>query len=151
MSKITVIYTKRKWNIGSLVIRWGVPRTRFYIARASHCLVQDGDYLIEASAEHGVRRALATEALKGLTVVRVVEYEVPDAEAGLAWLRTQVGKPYDYKGAIGLAIAPDRDWTEDDMWFCFELTAATLLKAGRNSFREDAGHISGETLMAIKP
>lgn len=151
MQTITVIFTKREWNPGSYAIRWGLPKSRFHVAPASHCLIKDGDYLIEASMEHGVRRVLAAEALKGLTVVQEVSFSVPDAEAGLAWVRTQVGMPYDWFGAFGLALAPDREWMQPDKWFCFELAAATLVHAGRADFREDAGHISGNLLMALKP
>lgn len=151
MGQITVIFTKRDWNPGSYLIRWGLPKTRFQVAPASHCLIKDGDFYIEAAMIHGVRRTKADVALKGLTVVAEVTFDVPDAEAGLAWARTQVGKPYDYKGAFGLALAPDRDWMEPDKWFCFELAAAVLAKAGKDYFRENAGHINGNLLLAIKP
>lgn len=151
MNKITLVFTKREWNPGSYIIRWGIPLSRFKAALASHCLIKDGDYIIEANMEHGVRRSKADVALKGLTIVKEIEYTVPDAEAGLAWARTQVGLPYDWKGAFGLSLAPNRNWAEPDEWFCFELAAATLAKAGRDYFREDAGHISGNLLMAIKP
>lgn len=151
MNKLTVVFTKRRWNPGSLLIRWSLPRTRFHVARASHCLIKDGEYFIEASMEHGVRRVLAKEALAGLTIVDIVEYDVPNVDVGLSWLRRQVGKKYDWPGAIGLALAPTRNWMEADKWFCFELAAATLVMSGRDDFREDAGHISGEILMALKP
>jgi hypothetical protein len=148
---ITVVFTKREWNPGSYLIRWGLPKTRFHVASVSHCLIKDGDYFIEASMEHGVRRAHKDVALKGLTVVEEIDFYVPDAEAGLAWARTQVGLPYDWWGALGLSLAPDREWMEPDKWFCFELAAAALAKAGRDAFREDAGHITGTMLMALKP
>jgi uncharacterized protein YycO len=150
MQTITVIFTTRKWNPVSWLIRFCVPRSRFKNAEASHCLVKDGDYLIEASMTHGCRRVPAEEALKGSVIIKTVNYEVQDAEAGLEYARSQVGKKYDFKGAFGLAIAPDRDWTEDDSWFCFELTAATLAKAGRDVFVNN-GHVSGTTLLALKP
>src|SRR5439155_14349849 len=97
MQAITLVFTKRNWNPGSFLIRWGLPKSRFKVAPMSHCLIKDGDYYIEANMEHGVRRVLAAEALKGLTVVEEMTYTVPDAEAGLAWARTQVGKSYDFK------------------------------------------------------
>jgi uncharacterized protein YycO len=106
--------------------------------------------MIEANMEHGVRRVKREEALKGLTVVKTVTYSVTNAKSGLEWARAQVGKRYDFKGAFGLAIAPDRDWMEDDAWFCYELGAATLVKAGRDWFRS-VGHITESVLLAIKP
>lgn len=151
MEKITVVFTKRDWNPGSYAIRWSIPKSRFKVASASHCLIKDGDYYIEAAMGHGVRRSLPNVALKGLTAVAEIEYDVLNAEDGLAFARSQIGKPYDYAGAFGLAMAPDRDWTEPDKWFCFELAAAALQEAGRDDFRDDAGHITGTLLMAIKP
>lgn len=150
MSTITVIFTNREWNPVSWLIRFCIPRSRFNNATASHCLIKDGDYLIEANMLHGVRRVPAAEALKGLTVIETVEFSVRDAEAGMEWARAQAGKKYDFAGAFGLALAPDRKWAEGDSWFCFELAAATLKEAGRDEFRNN-GHITGTTLMALKP
>lgn len=151
MGKLTVLFTKRKWNAGSFLIRWCLPRTRFHAATASHCLIEDGDYVIEAHMKYGVRRVHRDVALKGLTVVKRIEFDVPDASKGMTWARNQVGLPYDWSGALGLALAPGRNWMEPDKWFCFELAAAALSIAGRDAFSEEAGHITGAMLMAIKP
>lgn len=48
--------------------------------------------------------------------------------AFLAFLRAQLGKPYD-KLAIA-AFAVGRDWRERDAWFCSELIAAALEACG---------------------
>lgn len=40
----------------------------------------------------------------------------------------QLGKPYDWRGALGLALR--RDWQEDDAWFCSELVAWAFECAG---------------------
>jgi len=45
-----------------------------------------------------------------------------------AFLRAQVGKPYDKPGILGFAVG--RDWREPDSWFCSELQAAALEHAG---------------------
>jgi uncharacterized protein YycO len=120
------------------------------MALASHCMVADGDYIVEANMMYGVRRVPLAEAMKGCTEVGRITYQVPNAEAGLEWVRQQVGKGYDWKGAFGLALSPNRDWQEDDRWDCFELGAATIHKAGRIIFK-DTGHVSGNMLMAIHP
>jgi hypothetical protein len=150
MQTITVIFTKRKWNPVSGAIRWAIPRSRFHIAKASHCLIQDGEYVIEASMTHGVRRTLMVDAMRGLAITDVVKFQVFDAEAGLTFARSQVGRKYDFKGAFGLALYPGREYTEDDSWFCFELAAAALKAAGRDVFRASS-HITGTMLQAIKP
>lgn len=150
MEKLTVIFTKRKWNPASWLIRWCMPRSRFHLSLSSHCLIEDGDYLIEATMLHGVRRTTRDVALKGQTVVATVDYKVPDAQAGLAFAREQVGMSYDFKGAFGIAVAPDRDWTKEGWWFCYELAAAAIMAAGRPLFRS-AGHITEGALLLVKP
>ena len=37
----------------------------------------------------------------------------------IAAVRSQIGKPYDKTGALGLGL--HRDWQEDDAWWCSEL------------------------------
>lgn len=150
MDTIRVLYTKRENNLFSWLIRWLLPRSRFSLAEASHCVILDGDYAIEAHMIHGVRRDTVEEVMKGLTVVRDVSYSVLDAEAGLRFGRLQDGKRYDWKGAMGVALSPDRNWQDPSTWYCFELAAAILAKAGRDVF-VDTGHITGNMLLGIKP
>ena len=42
-------------------------------------------------------------------------------------LRDEMGKPYDYIGAYGLAW--QRDWEDDSRWYCSELLAWALKQA----------------------
>ena len=73
--------------------------------------------------------------------IRVANYQVfekierlslratAEQESGfLNFLEAQIGKPYD-KLAIA-AFAVERDWREDDAWFCSELAAAALESCG---------------------
>lgn len=154
MNQVRVLYTKRPYNIGSMAIRCANPVSFVKIAPASHGMVLDGDsgYVIEATMEYGVRRALLSEALHGCVVVNDVVYEVPDAEAGMQWLRDTArrGAPYDWPGALGLGLAPDRNWQQDTDWFCFELIANCLAKAGRPLFIDNA-HVTAYMLMNVVP
>jgi hypothetical protein len=99
---IQIIFTKRKWNPFSWLIRWALPRSRFSLALASHSIIVDGAYAIEAHMLYGVRRVLLEVALEGLTEVARRDYAVPDAQGGIEWARKQVRKGYDWKGAFGL-------------------------------------------------
>ena len=45
-----------------------------------------------------------------------------------AFMRSQIGKPYDALAIV--AFAAGRDWQEPDSWFCSELIAAALVEAG---------------------
>lgn len=113
MSVITLHFTRRPWNPISFAIRWAMPRTRFALAYSSHVIVDIEGWCYEATMLRGVRPPAWWEgALQGHQVVRTVRIEVPDLSAGLRFARKQVGTGYDYKGALGLSVAPDRDWAE---------------------------------------
>lgn len=45
-----------------------------------------------------------------------------DLIMGNAW--GQLGKPYDFMGIFGFAL--NRDWQEDDNWFCSEFLAGSI-------------------------
>jgi hypothetical protein len=150
MGTITVLFTHRRWNPVSWLIRWVMPRSRFALALSSHAIVVGPDKCYEATMLHGVRAVDFASALKGQTVVRTIRYSVPDAVAGIAWAEDQCGTRYDWRGALGLGLAPGRDWAEDDCWFCFEFAAAVLRAAGRPLFA-NLSHVGEIALMAINP
>ena len=99
---------------------------------------------------HGVRCASYDVAMKGQTVVKIAEYQVPNAAMGLAFAASQVGTPYDWPGALGLGLTPGRDWKQDDKWFCYEFAAAVIQAGGRPLFA-NLTHIGETALMAINP
>lgn len=146
MQTATILYTIRPWNPVSWAIRWALPVSRFKWARASHSMILDGDHVIHATMLHGVVRVPLAEALRGQVVVARREYDVPDLDAGLVWARSQDGADYDFEGAFGLSLAPDRDWTDNDSWFCHELCAAFLHACGRKLF-DRFGHVTDTALM----
>lgn len=175
MQELTVIFTKRMSNPISWLIRWAIPQTRLYIARSSHAMVLDGDHVIEAHMLYGVRRVPLADAIKGATVVGAARYAVRDAAKGCAWFRSQICtyKPappswlpkwaqagvaviqrllhnnYDFKGALGLGMAPNRDWQDPVAWHCYEGVARALLEAGLDVFA-DTGFITETTLLAVR-
>lgn len=175
MQQITVIFTKRMLNPISWLIRWAIPQTRLVIARSSHSMVVDGDHVIEAHMLYGVRRVPLADAIKGATVVGTINYPVVDAEKGRAWFRSQIctyrptppswlpkwaqaavgavqrmiHNNYDFKGAMGLGLAPNRDWQDPIAWHCYEAVARTLREAGLDVFA-DTGFITETTLLAVR-
>jgi uncharacterized protein YycO len=150
MDSLKLVFIKRPLNPVSALIRWALPRSRFAWALSSHVMIIDGDYVIEATMLHGVRRVLLTVAMLGVTVVAERNFSVPNAADGLTWARARVGSAYDFKGAFGLALTPDRDWHDPVSWFCYELAAGAIVNAGRDAFTEK-GHITESTLLSIKP
>jgi uncharacterized protein YycO len=109
-------------------------------------MVLDGDYVIHATMLRGVVRDPIEFAMRRQVVVQRKDFDVPDAKAGLAMARRQVGKPYDFKGAFGLSIKPTRQWGSDDKWFCHELCAAYLHACGRRLF-DRFGHVTDSALL----
>lgn len=149
MATIKVLFTRRK-SIFSWLIRWALPRSRFSLGECSHCLVVDCGYAIEAKMFYGVKKTPIDQVVNNSIVVKEVDYEVEDVNAGISWLRFQVGKSYDWLGVFGLVWNQDRDWQDESNWFCFELAAATLHHAGRKIFNSDA-LVTGSMLMSIMP
>lgn len=151
MSTITILFVRRPWwYVVATLIRWALPVSRFKWARASHSIVMHGNDAYHATMIHGVVHATAEDALHGQVVVAQRDFEVPDLTAGIEWVKTQVGKPYDFKGAFGLSLSPDRIWGSQESWFCHELCAATLEAAGRKLFI-DAGHVNDSSLLLVEP
>ena len=120
----------------SWFIRWVLPRSRFALALSSHCYIAiDDDNWFESVAPKGVTVTTKAEALKSDTIVAVLIFDVSNYAGGLEFLKAQIGKRYDYKGAVGLGIAADRVWNEDDAWFCYELAAGCLKASGGEPFK----------------
>lgn len=175
MNTVTVRFTRRRRNVISWLIRWTVPRSRFALALSSHCLVNAEGGWFEATMLYGVR-PIDPAALSDQLTVKETRYWVPNAEAGHAFLLAQVcryvPKPprwipkwaqrfyagvakawknnYDWGGALGLGLAPGRDWSCPDCWYCYELAAGTLSAAGRPVFSA-LSHVGETALMAINP
>lgn len=150
MSKATIVFTTRPWNPVSWLIRWALPASRFKWARASHSMILIDGYVIHATMMNGVVRQPFAEAMKHQKIVTMRDYSVPDLDAGIAWAMAQVGKPYDFKGAFGVALDPDREWREDDSWFCHELSAGFLNACGKRIF-DKYGHVTDTSLLLINP
>lgn len=152
MKHLTLIFTKRTFNPISLAIRMANPVSFTTLAPASHVLILDGDHVIEANMLHGVRRVKREDGLKGASIVDTLSYEVHDAEKALEWLRGEARRKakYDYLGAFGLGITPNRNWQDPTDWFCFELAANALEKGGRYTFRNYA-RVTANMLMSLHP
>lgn len=154
MDLLRGIYTIRPYHPASLLIRVANPVSVVRIAPASHVIAMDGDtgYGFEASFLHDIRRAPMEELLDGTKTVADISYQVPDAIAGRNWMQAEVDRKakYDKWGALGLGIAPSRNWQSDEDWFCFEFFAMGMLKSGRRTFK-NSGHVTAYMLMSLDP
>lgn len=121
----------RSKTIGSLLIRlvtW---------SDWSHVAVVDGDEVIEAVWPR-VRVSTLDSLKKKHHAVVMVEFPVEREAEFIAVVRSQLGKPYDLLGVLGLGW--HRNWQEEDAWWCSELPAWAAAKIGAPLFRAEAVH-----------
>lgn len=103
----------------------------------SHVEVVSGPgQLTGAGFPHGVTVEARDARLALASKAALMTIPTPNEADGTQFLRDQLGKPYDWLGALGLAF--HRDWQEDDAWWCSELAAAAVQAAGMQLFRDGA-------------
>lgn len=93
----------------------------------SHAALQIGPTIFEVTMRDGVTLTSLEEFRERYPTSTMLKVDGDEYKAA-SWLRNQIGKEYDYSGLIGFAI--QRDWQEPSKWFCSELIAEALLKAG---------------------
>lgn len=93
----------------------------------SHVAIQIDTVVYEATIRNGVVRTSLCDFRK--------RYPVSDTfhvfgkkEIAKKWLDKQVGAPYDFGGLVTFHV--NRNWEKPDKWFCSELVAEALIKAG---------------------
>lgn len=72
--------------------------------------------------------------------MRDIDVRVGRLEESRAWLRAQVGKPYDWTALLSWIVR--RDWQEPDAWFCSELTESFIDQFSTPRFRESVSRIT---------
>lgn len=102
----------------------------------SHMAIIDGDTVIQAKMLDGVVRTPLADAIAAAARYAIIEVPANDPDAVIAAAASQLGKPYDYLGVIGLGL--HRDWQEESAWWCSELPAWAFAQAGEPIFRADS-------------
>ena len=128
---IQLLYT-RSHHLSSAAIRlatWG---------EFSHVAQLDGPKVIESVFRDGVREDSLANATARASRWAIVEYPHRNPAAMIAAARSQIGKPYDKTGALGLGL--HRDWQQDDAWWCSELVPWAAAQAGEPWFQPKAIH-----------
>lgn len=138
METVTLVFTRRR-AIGSALLR------AWMHSDFSHCALVDRvtNTIIEASA-HGVRERPLDDLLNEASEFKFIDIACPVPEIALNWARQQINKPYDWFGVLGFWFR--RNWDHDGAWFCSELCATAIQRAGRQLFRRKAYRVSPETL-----
>jgi hypothetical protein len=97
--------------------------------------VEPDEHLTGARLDDGVRTRDA-DYLQGEEVGCTYVHLPSDPDVSAKFydfIHAQIGKPYDKTAILGFAA--DRNWREDDSWFCSELAAAGLEACGYLKWR----------------
>lgn len=103
--------------------------------RWSHVGIIDGDHVIEAVWSEGVRIRKLSSLIADRPIHEILEVPLPDEEKAILWARSQIGKPYDFGGVLGLGF--NRNWSDDRRWYCSELAGGAALQGGRTPPAEE--------------
>ena len=93
------------------------------------------DFVLPDGSLLGARPSCGVAVVARAPARRVERFEVDAPDAVLANARSQVGRPYDWAGVLGVAL--HRDWRATDSWFCSELIAWAFAEAGYPILRSD--------------
>lgn len=133
MQRYSIVLCTREGSVGALLLR------RYMNCPFSHSAIIDHrtGIVYDSTLSHGgVRRWDVDDFFSMYPVHEIRPLDVP-AENELAadlWLQAQVGKPYDWTALAGIFFR--RDWSEDDSWFCSELSETfRYLFAATRKFR----------------
>lgn len=141
--KLVAVYS-RAHTVGSLLIRAGTASVW------SHCgLLTPDDTVIDSTFKTGVRE-IGFEAWKAqYSYWRALEIcKVPDPQRGIAWARTQIGKPYDWKWLLSFPFR--RNWEDEDAWGCSEFLEYILVESRRRRFRSFVHRITPSASYAVE-
>lgn len=128
--------------IGSAAIRY------FTWSPYSHVdFVLPNGMLLGARAARGVALYSPAEWQASRVATYSVATNIRQQEAILRAARSQIGKPYDWGGVLGIALR-SRRWQADDSWFCSELVTWAFEQAGVPLLRTtDAWRITPRDLL----
>lgn len=143
METVFLIFS-RSYKPGSLAI------SAYTACKWSHVGIYDmkTQTVIESTFAHnGVQECSIDEFMSRAVETKIIGVKVVSRAAVLAAARSQIGKPYDWTALIGIVLK-DRNWAEDDMWFCFEVAAWALSKGGSPYFKpHELRFITGNDLL----
>lgn len=83
---------------------------------------------------HGCRAGAVDEVMAGVVISRDMDVWVPDLDAAILFAEKQVGKGYDWAGAVGIPFTYSEDWSDGSRWWCSDLVFAIVLAGGTRLF-----------------
>lgn len=131
MAHVELLFTRRR-HPGSALIR-ALTWSAF-----SHVELIVGNEVIGAQAPEGVVRSARCYRLERASRAAIMRIAHPHPERVQELVESQLGKPYDWAGVVGLGLR--RRWQDADCWFCSELIAWAFEASGHPLFRAAAAH-----------
>lgn len=136
---------------GDDVVSNGIRNFEYgYWATHAEALMPDGT-LLGAHADGGVQARPHDYDKDQFTKEMYVQIPASPEETDTfhSFLRSQIGKPYDFVAIAGIAMA--RDWQAQNKWFCSELQAAALCHCGvfPSHLATEFNHITPRDLLLI--
>lgn len=131
-----LLFTRSR-SLPTVLIRWVTWSQWSHVG-----IITPQDTVIEARAFHGVVETPLAEAVQRASHSAVIGVTLPDEAAALAWAGAQLGKRYDWTGAIGIGLR--REWDQPNAWWCSELAEGALAAGGRRAFRRGVARVTPE-------
>ena len=130
---VTVRLTSR-WPYNPLSLAVGLASGSHQF---SHSIAIIGERAYEASMTHACRASTVDELMDGIVFYRDMAVWAPDIDAARAFAEAQMGKGYDWPGAVGIPFTYSDSWADDSKWWCSELVFAILLAGGVRLYDPD--------------
>lgn len=93
--------------------------------------------LVGAHLQDGVQIRPATYGAFTAAKRKYIEVTGTQCRLAMNFALSQVGKPYDKTGIANFFLHRQRDWREDDSWWCSEYAAAVFEAGGVQLFSPD--------------
>ena len=130
-TKIRLIFSNSSQPLSPL-IRWVTWSDWSHVA-----ILVDDNLIIESTLSRGGVKIDSLSNFKDRSKDwAIFEVDCKSPSRVLAAAMTQVGKPYDWTGILGIGLK--RDWQEDDAWFCSEFVFWAFDYAGEPKIRKDS-------------
>lgn len=114
-------------------------------SRWHHCGVCFDDRAVyEASGIHGVRVTTLDE-FKSRGEYQIVDINLPDEQSAFLWVRSQLGKKYDWSGIFSI-IFQRKNWQKEDKWYCSEFAAKASEIGGLKLIRDGVNGVTPRDL-----
>ena len=124
---ITLQFVTERWSLASAFIRYAN-----WIDVSHVDLVLPSGELLGARTDHNPGVQIRPAGYANFSRIVQIDFDFTPAqtEAYLAWIKTQIGKPYDSTGIEEFFIHSRRNWRDPIAWFCSELQARASEIAG---------------------